>query len=267
MTGVRADLEVLTAQPRGASRGVLVLVHGGYHGAWCWADTFLPYLAERGYQCVAPSLRGHGNSAGFERLNSLGLRDFEDDLRSVLAGLPEPPVLIGHSMGAAVVQRIITREPGAVRGAALLCPPPPSGIGAGTGIGWIRAGGWPVMWQLWKLHQGRRRPGDPFPFPAFFHGPLTDEQRDAYARRVQKESHRAGKELSRRFARVPAGLQVPLLVLGGEHDWLFPPDLVHRTARAYGTDAVLVPGSGHMVMLDAAWRDAADRIATFADGL
>ncbi|MBG0566153.1 alpha/beta hydrolase [Actinoplanes aureus] len=268
MTGVQAGLEVLTAGPHGLRHnGTLLFVHGGYHGAWCWAEKFLPYFAGLGYRCVAPSLRGHGESAGFEKLNSFRLRDFDDDVRAVLSELPEPPVLIGHSMGAAVVQRILTREPDSVRGAVLISAPPPSGIGAGIGFRWIRTGGWPVMWQLWKLHQGRMRTGDPFPFQAFFHGTLTEQQRSDYVARVQKESHRAGKELARRFARVPAGLRIPVLVMGGEQDWLFPPDLTRRTAQAYGTDAVLIPGSGHMVMLDAAWRRAADRIGEFLGGL
>ncbi|MGC4746931.1 alpha/beta hydrolase [Micromonospora sp. DT201] len=272
MTAVRARLEVLSAEPQGPERcGTLLFVHGGYHGAWCWEENFLPHFAASGYHCVAPSLRGHGGSEGFEKLDSFGLDDFAEDVQAVLSDLPEPPVLIGHSMGAAVVQRIITRQPSAVRGAVLMSAPPPSGISAGVGLGWMRAGGWSVMWQLWRLHQGRLRADDAaaetFPFSAFFHGTRTEQQRRDYVRRVQKESTRAGKELSRRFARVPIDLRVPVLVLGGEHDWLFPPHLARQTAQAYRTDAVLIPGSGHMVMLDAGWRRAAERIDEFLGGL
>ncbi|MBM0276215.1 alpha/beta hydrolase [Micromonospora tarensis] len=269
---MRAGLEVVTVEPQAPRRGTLLFVHGGYHGAWCWEENFLPYFAARGYHCVAPSLRGHAGSAGFEKLNSFGLRDFTDDVRSVLSDLPEPPVLIGHSMGAAVTQRILTGEPDAVRGAVLMSAPPPTGIGAGVGLGWLRAGGWSVMWQLWRLHQGRLRAADEaavesFPFSAFFHGARTEQQRRDYVRQVQKESSRAGKELSRRFARVPADLSAPVLVLGGEHDWLFPPQLTRQTAQAYRTDAVLIPDSGHMVMLDTGWRRAAERIEEFLGGL
>ena len=42
------------------------------------------------------------------------------------ARLRRPPVLIGHSMGAAIVERIVAKRP--VRGAALLAPLPPAGL-------------------------------------------------------------------------------------------------------------------------------------------
>ncbi len=32
-------------------------MHGSYHAAWCWAEKFLPYFAEQGYDAWAVSLR------------------------------------------------------------------------------------------------------------------------------------------------------------------------------------------------------------------
>jgi pimeloyl-ACP methyl ester carboxylesterase len=40
----------------------LLFVHGGWHGAWCWDEHFLRFFADKGYQALAVSLRGHGNS-------------------------------------------------------------------------------------------------------------------------------------------------------------------------------------------------------------
>jgi pimeloyl-ACP methyl ester carboxylesterase len=269
MTGNGTGLEVLEVAPSGAASGLtLLFVHGGYHAAWCW-ELFLPYFAERGHRAVAPSLRGHGGSPGLDRLNSLGLADFETDVRSVLSGLPEPVVLVGHSMGGAIVQRMLAARPPGVVGAALLCSPPPSGIGTMAGLRWLRDGFGP-MWRLFQLHQGRL-PEDPevrerlLPFHTFFHGRLTAERRRDYATRVQRESHRAGKQSARRFVKVPETVPVPVLVLGAEQDWFFPPQVQQALAAAYRTEAVLVPDSGHVVMLDQGWRVAADRIAGFLD--
>ena len=41
-----------------SARPPLVFIHGSYHAAWCWAEHFLPYFAQRGHDCYALSLRG-----------------------------------------------------------------------------------------------------------------------------------------------------------------------------------------------------------------
>lgn len=56
-------LEVVFAEAKGRQKGSIVFVHGVCHGAWCW-ERFLKYFSEKGYNCFALSLRGHGESKG-----------------------------------------------------------------------------------------------------------------------------------------------------------------------------------------------------------
>jgi pimeloyl-ACP methyl ester carboxylesterase len=75
-----------------------VLVHGAWHGAWCF-DPVVEALAARGVDAVAVDLPGHGDDAG-----SLG--DLHTDaarVRGVLDGLDDDCVLLGHSYGGAVI--------------------------------------------------------------------------------------------------------------------------------------------------------------------
>jgi pimeloyl-ACP methyl ester carboxylesterase len=109
-----------------AARTPLVFVHGGYLGAWSWAEHFLPWFAARGFPVHALSLRGHGGSSGRERLHSFGLDHYVEDLALVVDALPRPPVLVGHSMGALVVQKHLERS--SVHAVALTCPVPPFGL-------------------------------------------------------------------------------------------------------------------------------------------
>ena len=130
MLPLEPNLEVRSCLPvRGDGNGrkpPLLFVHGGYCDAWCWAPHFLPWFAARGYAAHALSLRGHGASGGRETMFVTGLDDFAADVEHVAAGLPMPPVLIGHSMGAAVIERLLATRP--VRAAALLSPVPPAGL-------------------------------------------------------------------------------------------------------------------------------------------
>jgi pimeloyl-ACP methyl ester carboxylesterase len=52
-------------------------------------------------------------------------------------------------------------------------------------------------------------------------------------------------------------INTPMLVLGGELDQIYTPDDVRRTARAYGTEPLVLPGVGHELMLEHDWRVAA----------
>src|SRR6476619_3898364 len=120
-------LEVRKRLPANASRKPsLVFVHGGYCDAWFWEPYFLPWFANRGYAAYALSLRGHGASGGGETLFIAGLADYESDVEHVAGTIESPPVLIGHSMGSAIVELIVAKRP--VRGAALLAPLPPAGL-------------------------------------------------------------------------------------------------------------------------------------------
>src|SRR5215469_18333706 len=82
----------------------LLFIHGMFHAAWCWDVHFLDYFAQHGYAAFAVDLRGHGNSAGRENLRWTRIADYVDDVASAVRQLPNPPILIGHSLGGFVVQ-------------------------------------------------------------------------------------------------------------------------------------------------------------------
>ena len=77
---------------------MVVLVHGAWHGAWCWA-ALQSELDSRGIASLAIDLPGHGTS----------LDDFGDLVGNanyvarILAKLDQPVVLVGHSYGGAVI--------------------------------------------------------------------------------------------------------------------------------------------------------------------
>ena len=77
----------------------LLFLHGAFSGAWCWKENYLDYFASQGFECLALSLRGHGESKSHKPLDQLSLKDYQKDLFSVIDQFEEPPMVIGHSMG------------------------------------------------------------------------------------------------------------------------------------------------------------------------
>src|SRR5436309_8605852 len=70
------------------------LVHGAFHGAWCW-ERLIPELRALGHDAVAMDLPGHGARQA-ETSTLAGYRD------AVLEVLRPGDVLVGHSMGCVV---------------------------------------------------------------------------------------------------------------------------------------------------------------------
>lgn len=71
------------------------LVHGAWHGAWCW-ELVVPELAARGIDAVTvdlPSVQRPGASVA----------DDADEVRRAIDAVDGPVVLVGHSYGGAVV--------------------------------------------------------------------------------------------------------------------------------------------------------------------
>lgn len=69
-----------------------ILIHGGFHGAWCW-DRVVPELERLGHEALALDLPGHGERAAERPDNYLGR------IRPILENLRDGDVLVGHSGG------------------------------------------------------------------------------------------------------------------------------------------------------------------------
>ena len=191
------SLEVLHAGPATPSNAPpLLFVHGAFCGAWIWQEHFLDWFAARGYDAYAVSLRGHGNSGSLNDLQRASMNDFVEDVSHVLTGLPRPPVLIGHSMGGMVVQRLIERNPlHTAAGAVLMSSVSPGGLWGTTlhmalntpNILWTLAGMQTFGTQMASAEALHR---------ALFPASVPLETTQKYLTRFQTESMRAQSDLT-----------------------------------------------------------------------
>lgn len=248
-------LEVRSRLPANpAARPPLLFVHGGYCDAWCWEPYFLPWFAAHGYPAHALSLRGHGASGGHESLFVAGLDDYVADVEHVAGTLPSAPVLIGHSMGAAIVERLLATRP--VRAAALLAPIPPGGLAPVASR--------LMIWQPEVLVNMQRLDaphlsGDVLSAlrPMYFSDSVAPEILAEAVAHLGPESPRAILDLTLRLHDGKPVAPVRLLVLGASGDRISTPGDVNATATLYGVEAMIVPGLAHMLMLEREWETAA----------
>ena len=247
--------EVVTALPsEPTGKPPLLMVHGIAHAAWCFGENWVPAAADRGFPAHAVSLRGHGGSAGGRHLRRTTIRDYVHDVLQTITELPEPPVLIGHSMGAIVCQLVAERYP--LRGLVLLTPAPlHSAIGDLVAIARDR-----------PADLGRAIVGQTLSMaPDVLFEDLDPGVARDYSDRTGTESPLVQWELL--LPRTVGPIRCPVLVIGTPQDRLVRQADVQRTANMHGVAPVWFPGIGHDVMLDAGWDRVLDTVLGFVDEL
>lgn len=238
----------------------VILVHGAYAAAWCWQVHWLDHLAAAGVPARALSLRGHGDSGG--HLDTAGIAAYVADVESVIARTGEPCVLVGHSMGGFVVQRLIERGHHEIAAAALLAPVPPTGL---LGSGLRLMGRDPMLAGQLSMLQGAgpalvdidvaRR--------ALFSPRVPDAVVERFAPLMQRESPRALWEMT--FGPLPSAAAlrraaVPTLLVAAAEDALFAPQELRSAAQQIGADYELAARVGHGMMLEPHWQPVADAV-------
>ena len=247
-------LEVRSRLPaRRNGKPPLLFVHGGYCDAWCWEPYFLPWFAERGYAAHALSLRGHGTSGGVESLFVAGLDDYVADVERVAASLPSPPVLIGHSMGASIIERLMATRP--LPAAALIAPIPPGGLApvASRLMAWQ-----PEYLVNMQRFDAPHLAGDMLAAlrPMYFSNDVAPDVLNEAVMHLTMESARALMDLTLRLHDGKPVAATSVFVLGAKDDRISTPRDVKATATMYGVDATIIPGLAHMMMLEREWKTA-----------
>lgn len=85
----------------------IVLIHGAANSAKVWRF-WQERLAASGWTSHAIDLRGHGHSSPFD-LSHTSMGDYADDIRKVTQDLPQPPVVMGWSMGGLVALMVASK--------------------------------------------------------------------------------------------------------------------------------------------------------------
>ncbi len=86
----------------------VVLVHGAWHGAWCW-HKILPGLGAMGVVATALDLPGHGIDS--TPPGSVTMDDYVGRLIAAIEAVGEPVTLVAHSLGGAAATALAEARP------------------------------------------------------------------------------------------------------------------------------------------------------------
>lgn len=233
------------------------MIHGMFAGAWMW-ENYQARFASRGFETHAMQLRGHGDDAGSFDIGGVSLDDYVVDATGAAARL-DRPVVVGHSMGGLIAQKVA--EAGLARLLVLVSAAPPRGIPV-------------VSWQLLR-RQLRYVPSLLFSRPmvpnradadALMFNRTPPRDRDEQFSRLVPDSGRAGRELSLGIPKVDEDrVRVPVLVVTGLDDQFVVPRVARALARKYSAELAEYPGHAHHIITEPGWEQPCDDIISWIE--
>ena len=106
------------------------------HGLWIHSVSWQPWqelFDKQGYRTLAPGWPGDGDTVGDtrahpDRVAGFGVEAVTDSYAEVINKLDEPPIVVGHSFGGLIAQKLLDRDLAAA--AVCISPAPIKGIRA-----------------------------------------------------------------------------------------------------------------------------------------
>jgi pimeloyl-ACP methyl ester carboxylesterase len=239
---------VLTRYQRWGDHGSpIVLVHGFVESTWAWSRV-APLLAHH-HRVYALDLRGFGYS---ERRGPYTLAGYADQVQAFMRRLGiRRALLVGHSLGAAVVAEVARRDPASVTGLVLANGDARAG---GGGPGFVRdlfvdpfASGLIRLvigspWMIWPILENAYGP---------HHPPLTDALVRTWTAPFRVRGSEAALE-QMAAGGIPGlsdaqirSIHVPALAIGATHDRA----MAAAVAGLLRAPLVVIPGAAHLALL------------------
>jgi pimeloyl-ACP methyl ester carboxylesterase len=184
------------------------------------------------------------------------------DVLRFAACLPEKPVLLAHSFGGLIAQQLVSTTAGAsaFHALALLCSSPPTGNG-GIARRMMRQTPLRALRTTYAFISRAFETDASLLRECFFSPSLLQSDLLRYQALICGSGSARLLDLRLLNASLPVpppAVSLPCLVLGGELDAVVDAEANRETAAQMGTQAVMVEGVGHDVMLDSGWQRAAE---------
>ncbi len=245
------------AQPVSRERPPVLFVHGMFGGAW-YFERYQRFFARRGYSSYAVNLRGHHDSRLVEDLGKVSLSDYVEDARTVARHLGRP-IVIGHSMGGLIAQKLA--EADVVAAAVLVAAAPPRWITPATPM-LLRK----HLKHAWRILRQKSVRGAPEDHLALSLNRMPPDEAVVALSRLVPESGKAALQLSLSTVAVDAReVRCPMLGVVGLDDRFIVPRVMRSIARKFDMRLVELPGYAHFIITEPGWEKPAGIIADWLD--
>ena len=228
---------------------MLVFVHGMLSNADVWHPV-IDYFNERGFSCKAVNLK-----EGLD-LRKACIQDYVDKVKAMVT---ENDIVIGHSMGGLIVQKVA--EEASIKGGVAICSAAPKGVKFRGDIVLSSA-----KYALKVIMRKPFKEDYPFIRKYMLVGIEEEKARNIYEK-LEEQSAIVTYELGmNRIAVDEKKVKCPLLFIATKQDGVCAPELVKRIADKYNAEYRLYDGCHHF-FCNNNWQDITEGIHNFISKL
>jgi pimeloyl-ACP methyl ester carboxylesterase len=248
----------------------VLFIHGLWLHASSW-DRWIERFRSAGYEPHAPGWPGDGATVAEcrqnpEAIGDHGIDDVVDHYAGVIASLPTPPILVGHSFGGMIAQKLLgqdrARAAVAIDAAQIkgVLPVPLSALRATL----------PVFKNPANKHRAVSLTGEQFRF-AFANAVPEEESEQLFERwTIPAPGRPLFEAAAANFnPHSPAKVDTdnanrgPLLLIASGQDNTVPESITRAPLKQYRhsaavTDITTFPDRGHSLTIDSGWPEIAD---------
>lgn len=251
----------------------IVFIHGLFNNGKIWQD-WQPFFESNGYETYAPSYPFHQGEPEFLRNNihdSLPMLDFWMAYHAIEAfvdNLPEKPIVIGHSMGGLIMQKLMERDK-IVMGVAL-APANPRGISISD---------WTYISYNFRMVDPFKRRDKPCTPPlswfqkTFFNNLSEEEAMVAFEKYFIPESRIIAKSSFARGTEIDfTKAHQPMLFISGSKDQDLPSKLIEKNFNAYKDESSMkayyeFPNRSHFIVNETGWEEVAEYVLGWIENI
>ena len=227
---------------------MLLFIHGLSAHADEWGE-FISFFSEKGFSCKAIELR---------RGRDLRKTFFRDYVKTVVDQVNSDDIIIGHSMGGLIVQKVA--EETKIKAGVSISPALPKGFKTSSNVplhSMIRYIPDILLNRPFKLNYSF--------YKNFFANGLSDSEIRKIHEHDGVDSAKVILELSLNKISVdPSKISCPILFITAREDRVSPPDMVRKIAELYNANVKIVEGS-HYIFVN--WRIIAKWILDFIQSI
>lgn len=250
----------------------VMLIHGAWLNARSW-DGFKARYEARGYAVTAPDWPFDDRPpeelrrAPAKELAGLGQRAIVAHYEALIGALPEPPILIGHSLGGVIVQHLLDRGLG--QAGVAINPAPTPGVPLGPHA---IVSAFPVFSDPFsgrKALQMSRK----FFRTRFAQTAPADQSEALYDRYIVPTPGKVYWDgvINAMSIHWANAARAPLLLIGGELDLIADASMTRaiyakQKLAPSQTELRILPGRSHWTCLDPGWEEVADLALDWAVG-
>jgi len=243
----------------------IVFIHGLFLNNEIWAE-WETFCKEKGYTTYTPAYPGHEGTPSELRKNapdSLGYVTFTEvvnKMEAFIESLPEKPIIVGHSMGALVAQKLVEKE--LAEAAIIISSAPPKGLIT-------------LKFSFAQSNLGLLNPfkGNSIHYPTkkWFHYAFTntlsrEESDSIFDKYVVPESRHIPRETLKKAGKIDFKKpHAPMLFISGKEDHIIPASLNKKNFKRYKDENSLrehkiFQGRDHFIASEDGWEEVATYI-------